>query len=232
MLASARSSVSCTRSSARPPLPLSEMAKARRLGTAARICSRRVGSRLIRRLPCPACRVDAEDRQTGQGSARSGCRNTTATAGRSWPGCPGPAQPGLCLFSVVSGGYPSIGPIQPSLAACALSSWLPVHHIHPRPPGAELSKAPQAPSRTSSQGSPTSTFNDGSAGWNFFWDGALSVGNWPLGRKEGSEMSTAQAVTQHLPFLRRYARALTGSQQSGDSYVTTALEALIADPSV
>ena len=45
-------------------------------------------------------------------------------------------------------------------------------------------------------------------------------------------MSTAQAVTQHLPFLRRYARALTGSQQSGDVYVTTALEALIADPSV
>jgi DNA-directed RNA polymerase specialized sigma24 family protein len=45
-------------------------------------------------------------------------------------------------------------------------------------------------------------------------------------------MSTAQAVTQHLPFLRRYARALTGSQQSGDAYVTAALEALIADPGV
>ena len=45
-------------------------------------------------------------------------------------------------------------------------------------------------------------------------------------------MSTVQAVTQHLPFLRRYARALTGSQQSGDAYVTAALEALIADPTV
>src|ERR1700761_4013159 len=45
-------------------------------------------------------------------------------------------------------------------------------------------------------------------------------------------MSTAQAATQHLPFLRRYARALTGSQQSGDAYVTAALEALIADSSV
>jgi DNA-directed RNA polymerase specialized sigma24 family protein len=45
-------------------------------------------------------------------------------------------------------------------------------------------------------------------------------------------MSTAQAVTQHLPFLRRYARALTGSQQSGDAYVTAALEALIVDPNV
>ena len=42
-------------------------------------------------------------------------------------------------------------------------------------------------------------------------------------------MSTSQAVAQHLPFLRRYARALTGSQQSGDAYVAAALEALIAD---
>jgi DNA-directed RNA polymerase specialized sigma24 family protein len=42
-------------------------------------------------------------------------------------------------------------------------------------------------------------------------------------------VSTSQAVAQHLPFLRRYARALTGSQQSGDAYVAAALEALIAD---
>lgn len=42
-------------------------------------------------------------------------------------------------------------------------------------------------------------------------------------------MSTSQAVAQHLPFLRRYARALTGSQQSGDAYVAAALEALISD---
>lgn len=45
-------------------------------------------------------------------------------------------------------------------------------------------------------------------------------------------MSTSQAVAQHLPYLRRYARALTGSQSSGDAYVTTVLEALIHDPSV
>ena len=43
-------------------------------------------------------------------------------------------------------------------------------------------------------------------------------------------MSTTQAITQHLPFLRRYARALTGSQHSGDAYVAASLEALIADP--
>ena len=45
-------------------------------------------------------------------------------------------------------------------------------------------------------------------------------------------MSTSQAVAQHLPFLRRYARALTGSQHSGDAYVAAALEALIEDRSV
>jgi DNA-directed RNA polymerase specialized sigma24 family protein len=42
----------------------------------------------------------------------------------------------------------------------------------------------------------------------------------------------SNAVAQFLPFLRRYARALTGSQHSGDAYVTATLEALIADPSV
>lgn len=43
-------------------------------------------------------------------------------------------------------------------------------------------------------------------------------------------MSISQAVAQHLPFLRRYARALTGSQTSGDAYVAAVLEALIQDP--
>jgi DNA-directed RNA polymerase specialized sigma24 family protein/CheY-like chemotaxis protein len=45
-------------------------------------------------------------------------------------------------------------------------------------------------------------------------------------------VSTAQAVLQHLPFLRRYARALTGSQASGDAYVAATLESLIASPNV
>ena len=45
-------------------------------------------------------------------------------------------------------------------------------------------------------------------------------------------MTTSQAVTQHLPFLRRYARALTGSQSSGDAYVATTLEALLEDREV
>ena len=44
-------------------------------------------------------------------------------------------------------------------------------------------------------------------------------------------MSIAQTVTRHLPYLRRYARALTGSQAAGDAYVAATLEAIIADRS-
>lgn len=43
-------------------------------------------------------------------------------------------------------------------------------------------------------------------------------------------MSLGQKIAPHLPFLRRYARALTGSQDNGDAYVRAALEALIAAP--
>jgi DNA-directed RNA polymerase specialized sigma24 family protein len=42
----------------------------------------------------------------------------------------------------------------------------------------------------------------------------------------------AQEIAPHLPYLRRYARALTGSQHSGDTYVTACLEAIVADPSI
>ena len=45
-------------------------------------------------------------------------------------------------------------------------------------------------------------------------------------------MPNSSAVAQYLPFLRRYARALTGSQASGDAYVAATLEALIADRAV
>jgi DNA-directed RNA polymerase specialized sigma24 family protein len=43
-------------------------------------------------------------------------------------------------------------------------------------------------------------------------------------------MSKADAVVQHLPYLRRYARALTGNQVSGDAYVAATLEALVKEP--
>ncbi|MGH6769799.1 MAG: response regulator [Xanthobacteraceae bacterium] len=45
-------------------------------------------------------------------------------------------------------------------------------------------------------------------------------------------MPDSKAVAQHLPFLRRYARALNGDQSSGDAYVAATLESLIAEPSV
>ena len=41
-------------------------------------------------------------------------------------------------------------------------------------------------------------------------------------------MSMTQTLAPHLPYLRRYARALTGSQQSGDAHVRAALQALLA----
>lgn len=44
-------------------------------------------------------------------------------------------------------------------------------------------------------------------------------------------MSYVDELAPHLAFLRRYARALTGSQASGDAHVRAALEAAIADRS-
>jgi CheY-like chemotaxis protein/DNA-directed RNA polymerase specialized sigma24 family protein len=43
-------------------------------------------------------------------------------------------------------------------------------------------------------------------------------------------MSLGQQLAPHLPFLRRYGRALTGSQGHGDKYVRATLEAIVAAP--
>jgi DNA-directed RNA polymerase specialized sigma24 family protein len=43
-------------------------------------------------------------------------------------------------------------------------------------------------------------------------------------------MSLGQDLAPHLPFLRRYARALTGSQGHGDAFVRATLEAIVAAP--
>ena len=45
-------------------------------------------------------------------------------------------------------------------------------------------------------------------------------------------MALAHTIAEHLPYLRRYARALCGSQSSGDAYVRACLEAIVADPAV
>jgi DNA-directed RNA polymerase specialized sigma24 family protein len=43
-------------------------------------------------------------------------------------------------------------------------------------------------------------------------------------------MSIAERVNAHLPFLRRFARSLTGSQELGDAAVVSMLESIVADP--
>jgi CheY-like chemotaxis protein/DNA-directed RNA polymerase specialized sigma24 family protein len=45
-------------------------------------------------------------------------------------------------------------------------------------------------------------------------------------------MSVATDISPHLPYLRRFARTLSGTQSSGDMYVVAMLEALVADPDV
>jgi CheY-like chemotaxis protein/DNA-directed RNA polymerase specialized sigma24 family protein len=43
-------------------------------------------------------------------------------------------------------------------------------------------------------------------------------------------MSLGQELAPHLPFVRRYARALTGTQAHGDAFVRATLEAIVAAP--
>ncbi|MBM3653514.1 MAG: response regulator [Alphaproteobacteria bacterium] len=43
-------------------------------------------------------------------------------------------------------------------------------------------------------------------------------------------MNLSREIAVHLPYLRRFARALCGSQKSGDAYVVATLEALVSDP--
>src|SRR3546814_2715959 len=47
---------------------------------------------------------------------------------------------------------------------------------------------------------------------------------------EVSSMSLGQAIAPHLPYLRRYGRAISGSQTSGDALVARLLQTLVADP--
>jgi DNA-directed RNA polymerase specialized sigma24 family protein len=45
-------------------------------------------------------------------------------------------------------------------------------------------------------------------------------------------MTLSTRIAPHLPYLRRFSRAVTGSQTSGDAYVAATLEALTADVSL
>ncbi|MCF3974354.1 response regulator [Paracoccus salsus] len=46
-----------------------------------------------------------------------------------------------------------------------------------------------------------------------------------------ASVDLAQSIGRELPFLRRYARALTGSQRAGDNYAAATLEAILSDRS-
>src|SRR5690606_4226327 len=45
-------------------------------------------------------------------------------------------------------------------------------------------------------------------------------------------MPLSNTVAPHLPYLRRFARALAGTQKAGDAYVAATLQVLAEDPSL
>jgi CheY-like chemotaxis protein len=45
-------------------------------------------------------------------------------------------------------------------------------------------------------------------------------------------MTVSSLIGPQIPLLRRYARALSGSQESGDAYVAALLETILADPDI
>jgi DNA-directed RNA polymerase specialized sigma24 family protein len=45
-------------------------------------------------------------------------------------------------------------------------------------------------------------------------------------------MSVSEEISAHIPYLRRFSRALSGSRDSGDAYVMATLEAILADPGI
>src|SRR5579862_1135021 len=49
-------------------------------------------------------------------------------------------------------------------------------------------------------------------------------------RENAHTMSLGQQLYPHLPFLRRYARALTGTQAHGDAFVRASLQAIVDAP--
>lgn len=48
-------------------------------------------------------------------------------------------------------------------------------------------------------------------------------------KTSSSQPALADMIAPHLPYLRRYGRALCGTQESGDNFVVATLEAIIAD---
>ncbi|WP_158970422.1 response regulator [Chachezhania sediminis] len=53
----------------------------------------------------------------------------------------------------------------------------------------------------------------------------------PTNSTTGATLTLSDLIAPHLPYLRRHARALTGSQPGGDAYAAATLEAILAEPS-
>src|SRR5690625_4766463 len=51
------------------------------------------------------------------------------------------------------------------------------------------------------------------------------------GQTADNTENLSTVIAPHLPYLRRFARALCGNQQSGDAFVASTLEAVIEDRS-
>jgi DNA-directed RNA polymerase specialized sigma24 family protein len=54
--------------------------------------------------------------------------------------------------------------------------------------------------------------------------------NSPSQTASSPQAISSHTITSHIPYLRRFARVLTGSQPGGDAYVLATLEAIVADP--
>lgn len=67
---------------------------------------------------------------------------------------------------------------------------------------------------------------------------AETLGQGPAAKVSGSaagwrgDAHADDDIVRHIPYLRRYARALTGSQEVGDQYVRICLEALVEEPDI
>lgn len=58
------------------------------------------------------------------------------------------------------------------------------------------------------------------------------MGSTGLTHESYDVMPMTTTIAPHLPYLRRFARALSGTQGAGDAYVAATLETLIEDPSL
>src|ERR1700716_357401 len=122
ILLSARSSVSCTRSSARSILPQSDMAKARKAGTAASMLSRTLGSAFIQTVLAARLVELAQeiDKAVGRRLDQAGVIGAQL-----------PADLGLNLRTESGGGFSSFG--GGGLCRLPRHSWLAVPHFAPLP---------------------------------------------------------------------------------------------------